>query len=386
MSALATAIVLYDGDPRVAIEAVSTDADQPSWLLEPVRIATATTGPQVELVGGPPIAPCAAPTHAAAVFASVARAEPLVASASWDVARTELAAATAAVGCLADPVEASITARLFLLNGVVQAATGDAVAAGRSYAQALALQPGLPWDDTLPATAREAFDSASAPRTPVHVAVGVADPTSVFVDGRPAGATSAGFDLPAGPHVLQVIGPVITTLAVDLAPGDAPTLKVVTPLDDAAVTRTDDPAVREAILALAARSHPGQAVYVWTGQGVVDATNGWTTFPRSRPPLRLGEPLLLGGAFVTGVGAIATTYAFTRFSSKIEQPPGETPTELAERFIAGGRAGGATSIGVAVVVQGIVMMGVGVPLALHDGRVRIAVSPTGAMVSVGAAP
>lgn len=386
MSALATAIVLYEGDPGIAVESVARDAHQPSWLLEPVRLSSTTTGPRVELVGAPPGASCAAPTRAAAVFASVSRTEPLVAAASWEAARTELAAATASVACLVDPIEASIAARLYLLDGVVYTSTGDVASAERSYAQALALQPGMSWDAALPATAREPFDKAAAPHPVVHVGVGVADPSSVFVDGRPAGAGAAGFDVAAGPHVLQVIGPVITTLVVDLAVGDSRTLQVVTPLDDAAVTRTDDPAVREAILATTSRSHPGRAVFVWTGHGVIDATNGWAPVPAARTPLRLGEPLLLGGALVTAVGVVGTTYAFTKFSSKIAQPEGETPTEMADRFIAGGRAGGATSIGVAILVEGIVAMGVGLPLALHDGRVRVAVAPTGAMVTVGGKP
>lgn len=391
MSALATAIVLYAGDPRAAVAAVARSTGRVEWELEPAQIADGAVAPRAELTGSPAPASCAAPTTSAAVHAAVSRAEARVVAAEWGPAAAELDGGIVAIGCLTDPVEASIAARLFLLDGAVYAMSGDPSRAQRSFRQAITFQSGLPWDAVLPVDARVPFDAIAAEVRPsVHIALGtgVADPSSVFIDGRPAGAVSGGFDVVAGPHVLQVIAPTIATLAVDVAPGAALTLTVPAALDADAVTRAGDPAVRAAITAVIVRSYPDRQVYVWTGESVLDATHDWALIPAGRAPAHLGAELITGGALVSGLGLVATGYGFATYLSKIQPPPGETAGGQTRRFIDGSRAGGVAQIGVAMVVEGLVAVGVGVPLALHEGRarVRVGISPAGATITVGGAP
>ena len=142
----------------------------------------------------------------AEIDARIAEAEREIALTHYESALRELDVSAALLPCLLAPVTTNSLYRLSFLKGVVYHHQGKARAAVDAFAEALAVDPRRPWDQTFPPGIWERFKEAKArvmdlPVRTLYSLLGAS--ASVFVDGRPV--ADGEIPLIPGPHLIQVI-------------------------------------------------------------------------------------------------------------------------------------------------------------------------------------
>lgn len=157
--AAADDLLLHRGSPTAAVARVGSAAAP--WELDPVEIDGLYSAKGARLLGAEEI-PCGgAATTAATIRDTVAAAEARLNYAEYRKALDTLSPGIAALGCLSEPAEASVSGRLFLLAGIAAAGVGDEAAAARHFARVAHFQPGLPYDERLPPAAQGLYQRVS---------------------------------------------------------------------------------------------------------------------------------------------------------------------------------------------------------------------------------
>lgn len=367
------ATVFHAGDPAAAVVAVERGTGLPPWEIVPELLVDTTAPDRVVAFGGGAVPACAGgTTTAASVRASLASAEVAVAAGAWAEARPLLAATLGAAECLREPVEPSVLGRAALLQGVAEAARGDASEV--SFARALAFQPGLAWEGTFPSAGKATFEAsvaglASAPTG--HVVVGPgAEVTTLWVDGRPLPVQAGEVTIAAGRHLVQLVRTDVVTLPVDLAPGV--TVALVSPprIAPQSAYAATDPAIRAYLAPFLAAKAAGPA-YVWTGAELLDVRSGLAGVPlRARAEKRknpLPSALILAGIGLVGIGGVSAGVGEVTYQKYADGVAGEGDEEYARRIIAAGAGSGMALMGFTACGVGLVSIGVGIPLSLHGG-------------------
>lgn len=380
MATAPTAVVLYTGDAAPAALATIAATGRPGWEVSPRTLERGGEGHRAIVEGASPTA-CTAGSNAAAVRAALSKAESEVAYENWDGARLRIDEAVLAMGCLSEPAEASVGARVNFLSGIVRVSAGDATGAETAFREAIAFQPGLTWDEAFTPDWRLPFDAAThAANTPARVVLGpgLSNTSSVWLDGRPMPVTAATFAVSEGPHLVQLIGQTIETLRV-VARADTPAVLLIPDqIGPDLILNAQEPAVQAWLALHVAAAWPERAVYVWTGGALLDATHGFAVVPVpiTEPPKKdHGRAMLVGGIAAGAVGVLGTGVGFAGYFGNAKAVPGESHDDYIARVTSAGRGAGMATLGLAFVAAG----GVGVVLGLpHDAAgsdVEVVVGP-----------
>lgn len=375
------AVVLYVGEAAPAALATIAATGRPGWEVSPRTLDAGSGGHRATVEGAAP-STCAAPTNAAAVRDALTKAESEVAYENWDGARLRIGEAVAAMGCLAEPAEASVGARVQFLSGIVRVSGGDAVGAETAFREAIAFQPGLAWDEAFTPDWRPPFDAASRAANPparVMLGPGLAATSSVWLDGRPMPVTAATFTVPEGPHLLQLIGQTIETLRI-VARADAPVLvSIPDQVGPDLITHADEPAVQAWLGLHLASTWPGRAVYVWTGDTLLDATRDFAVVPVpvvDAPKQDRGRGLFIGGIATGAVGVLGTGLGVAGYLTNAHAVPGESHDDYVGRVTAAGRGAGMATLGLAFVGAGGVALALGLPRGGDAADIELVVGPS----------
>lgn len=384
--ALAADPVLYDTDATEAIARVSADSGRPQWQLRPVRLDLVGEAPRVL---GPDQLPavCPSATTNAQAREAVARAEKHVAYQEWEPALAALDGGARVLPCLGEPLEASLAARLYFLSGVVRHARGEA--ADEAFALALNSQPGLAWDERLPPTAQPSFvgaraAAASAPVLPVAVGPGLEAVASFWVDGRPMAPSGGALSLAPGPHVVQIVEPLVHTLRVEVSAGRPVAIAVPARIAAMPVSALLASPSLDAILA---ERFPDATVWVWTGSRTWRAVPDRAELPVP-PALLVEERRKFGRAVATAgiaafvVGGAGAAAGWIAATSQVSAVPGETPAEGAARQVRADAVVPWAWAGTGVAVVGAAAAAVGLVLAAGPVTASAAPVPGGAVVAV----
>ncbi len=367
-------VVLYQGDPAVALTAAAAALGDTTSVV-PVRLIELPGGDAPTVLGAP-VSFCRSETVGnAAVRDQMSRAEGHLAYQRTAEARVVLDGAVTALDCLPEPIEASLAGRLFFLRGVVALREGDAAGAERAFRHAAAFQPGLPWDPRFPPDPTGTFARATVPSSSsVVVPVGLGPGSSVWVDGR-APSAGATLSLVPGTHYLQILDNGRAHTAVVKVSADQP-IAVVAPGWLAAVDldRLDD-ATRRSLAELARRAFPGDTLYAVAGGRVYAVDTTWRVQPGRSPGSAVcgemrryvGVGLLGGGAGLFAGGAVVFGVAQARVATLAPSPDGETAEAYAQRVGAQSEAAGMLPIGGVVAGVGVALGVVGLVLELPAG-------------------
>jgi hypothetical protein len=109
--------------------------------------------------------------------------------------------AVAKLGCLAEPVETALAARVFFLRGVVEAARDRETPAREEFRTALDFDPALAWDDRYAPTGRDWFEAERTNVPDVDLRVAPRGETGPWVDGHAITAGHAAVS--PGLHLVQ---------------------------------------------------------------------------------------------------------------------------------------------------------------------------------------
>jgi hypothetical protein len=377
-AAFADEPVVYADDPAIAVHKVSLDAGVPVWELQPVRPSELVSGDVPQAIGVDQPPSCASiATTTAALRETLTRVEDLVAYQRFPQSRALLGTALASLACLADPAEASVTARVLFLDGIAAEDAGDLAAAAESFRGALAFQPALAWDEAMAPELRVGFDqavaaAASAPVGTLVVGPGVEGVASLWIDGRLVAPVGNTVPLSVGPHLVQLLAPgTVQTLSVVIR-GDSPVaLLVPSSLSDRVVTQ-GSPDRRALVTAIVdARFAKPASFYVWTGARTVRYDGaGWVELPMSEAEglaarRRAGHDLVLGGGVTAGVGLAATAAGLGLWLSSDPHGAPDNTREYLQRLkrsVAGATLfdGGLVAVGLGTVTLGV-GVGVGSP-------------------------
>lgn len=366
--------VLYADDANDAVHRVAADAARSVWELQPVRITEKLTGGLPRAVGANQPAPCASvPTTNASVRESVMRAEGRVSYQQWPQAADELGAARSALGCLSEPAEASLAARLFFLQGISLVATGKTDAAVAAFTNAAFFQPALVWDESFAPEFRGAFDQAAAalpklPKGNVVVGPGVEGATALWIDGRMAQLTGAVIELPTGFHLVQILQPTVSTLPVAVSAEHPVALLVPLQTPDKLVGLAGDASRQPLLDAIIDQSLPGSdTVYVWTGSRTWRVTHTWEELPvaasvSSAGKKRTSATLRTAGIVAAGIGAASLASGFAVWDANRAAEGEETIDEWATRTQSAGVGSGLFTSGLVSLGLGAVAVGISIPL------------------------
>ena len=313
-AALAAETVLYAGDPSAAVEHVAADALLPVWELHPVRIADLLSdGTSPAVVGG------AQPPACTGGRTTNARVRDLLDIAEKKLVRLDESAgaqfelATAALGCLAEPAEASLAGRLFFLAGLQAQDAGRIEDARVAFARAQAFQPGLAWDEHFAPDGKALFDQvatavvAAAPTATLLLGPGLTSTRRLGIDGHEV-ATAREVSLAAGPHLVQTLDAPFTTFEVNVRPDHPVVLLVPSSLDDQALSQADLGTTywQTVLCAIFDRSlGEGARLYIWDGSRVWRTGDPWVALRPSATARAsaMGRALVSGGAVATVAGA-----------------------------------------------------------------------------------
>ena len=368
-------VVLYTGEAAPAALATITATGRPGWEVSPRLLEGGRTGHRAIVEGAAPSS-CLAATSAAAVRDALAKAESEVAYENWTGARVRIDEAVLAMGCLSEPAEASVGARVYFLSGVVRVSAGDAVGAETAFRQAIAFQPGVTWDEAFTPEWRLPFDAAThATNAPARVVLGpgLSAMSSVWLDGRPMPVTGAVFAVAEGPHLLQLIGQTIETFRVVARPEAPVVVLIPDQIGPDLVAHAQEPSTQAWLGLYVASEWPGRAVYVWSGGALLDAAHGFAPVP---VPVALpvkkdrGPALLVAGLGATAVGALGAGLGFAGYFANANAVAGESHDAYVSRVTSAGHGAGMATLGLAFVAAG----GVGIALGLPHQGATVAVS------------
>lgn len=303
-------------------------------------------------------------------------------------AETELAALDGQLACLALPLDSHLLARAALLMGYARFQRGDRRGAGTAFAMSAVFDPEVAWDEVYSPDAQQVFNSAvlESLRTPAgHLALGPDDAAELQLrlDG-------SGFPLDRSlrPGWHQVTVPTITgpplQLAVRVPPGSTIEMSPVTDLMDSYVAGCPGlGSVGDALQAAVTSANRREAYVVAVETGRVRRYSAFTqlleplgdddcapglTDPRARKSAA-GAVTVLAGAVA---GAVGLTIALTQRSRAlgIHEQVTADPTlhgEMVGDYEAAGRA---MTAGFAIAGVGGVALGIGIPVWIHEGKIR----------------
>ena len=258
-------------------------------------------------VGGGSVVACDHPAATTAQLEwTIKRAEGALAYGENDKAATELAEAEKIAGCLVDPADPALLARVSVLRGV-ERAPSDEAAAKRAFANAVSTGVPVAWDDGWPAAARAIYDGVAA-HPPAMVDLVVYAPTAaLYLDGR-AIASGQHLTVGIGQHRVLLGTAVPQALTVDVDEG--PVSVVVPsayPVDLIAMADGVDTRAPLSVL-LAGAFGEGAAAIVASDGAIWAATAGRTDWIalshlHASPAQVVGRVLMgTGGAIAVGGG------------------------------------------------------------------------------------
>lgn len=251
--ALAGAVIVYGGEVAADYRAALRDTGLDPWELQ-ARAAdelAPTASPTLWARRGSVLAAVALPAcdraaRNAELRESVSVAEGHLNYRRLPEARRVLDSVHARLGCLDEPAEASLAGRVAFLSGVVAALSGEEERATRSYAEALAWQPDLRWEDEFDPSTRRAFDAArtaGGSGATLRLGPGLGEGESLWIDGRRPAVAQGSVRLSPGPHLVQVIGASRAWTAPVVAGTDELVLAHPAGLTAADLRRATDPAL-----------------------------------------------------------------------------------------------------------------------------------------------
>ena len=200
--ALAGVPVVHDGEDAVTRAALVDQTGLPASQFDLLSLREARKlAPRV--VGAATLRHCSgSPTRAAELRALQVRAESALRDGEASVAQDHLDLAIAGLGCLSEPVEAKVGARLLLLRGVAMAQAGDAERARAELQTALALDPEVKWLEGLAEEHAILLEETRA--TTPSAELTISPPprgATPWVDGKPV---KVGVVVRPGLHLVQV--------------------------------------------------------------------------------------------------------------------------------------------------------------------------------------
>lgn len=249
------------GDPELARARLAGGASLPPDQIRALTLAESLPKQPLVLVGPGKLDACAGkPSTNAEIREAADSAEKLVAYVEFDQALGELDIASSKLGCLGEPADGALAARVYFLQGVVAHGRGDSASADAAFRLALAFKPDLRWDENFPPDAVPLFEAAKVgSAAPTHLAV-VPAPAAVWVDGRtqPGG----GVDVSPGVHLVQ-FGEPLVTWRVYVDPGSSVGLVRPSSVPADAALWSKDLAKRSDLgFVLGAAFGTGQVIYV----------------------------------------------------------------------------------------------------------------------------
>ena len=381
--ALADKPVLHDGPPEDAVSRVDALGAGPTWELDPLRPEQLVQTTRAGLVGVD--SSCQrAPATAASLRQSVEFAEVMFERQKWSDALRHIAEAKAQLPCLVDEVDAVEAARLHLIEGIVaheQDRLEDARVAF-DLAQRFGTEPStgevLAWDGRLASPDRGAtlLDAAgeallNAPQGTLRFAPGV-DPGRIDlrIDGRtvPLSPTEA-LPLAVGHHHIQVVsggveGRMVQTYTIRLTE-DSPAV-VADPRGLVGLSlapHVNTPALADFIRAAGIQGQTwvvaGDEAWTydteWIRQRPIDLAAASRAADRSTRLRAAGIATMVTGAVVSGVGLWGLNTAR-------QQPPWEETSDV-ETWRRSQHAAwvGTQAVGLAAIATGGVLVWTGRP-------------------------
>ncbi len=194
--------VLHDGDPAAALAALVDQTGLPADQFSPQDLAAVRKlAPRV--VGAATLRHCAgAGSRNAALRAHQVRAEAALRAGDAAVAQDHLDLGIAGLGCLTEPVEARVAARLFVLRGAMLASQGETERARGELQTALALDPAVQWLGGVAEAHAGRLDAVRAVAPAAELTISPPPRGAApWVDGRPV---QTGVVLRPGLHLVQV--------------------------------------------------------------------------------------------------------------------------------------------------------------------------------------
>ncbi|MCB9743856.1 MAG: hypothetical protein H6741_17550 [Alphaproteobacteria bacterium] len=292
-------VMLYEDPLPEALERVQRDTQRAA--VSPRRLTELYSSERPQLVGPRPLHPCAGPPgDNATLLRLVSEAEELRVAMQAEAARAKLDEGLRTWGCMAEPADAALGARLHFLLGISRFAAQDSEGAAQAFRAALRSAPDMAWDSDFAPDARALFEQVRAeppqPRLTLTL-VPASAPVGLRVDGRTLALQDGQAELTAGPHLLQLQDG--TPLWGDFQ-GDA-WLVLPAALEDSLVREVESEAGRLALEGLSLGAGLGDPVLVPSPSATWALSEGeWTRYRRG-PLVRARWPLVaVGGAVALG--------------------------------------------------------------------------------------
>lgn len=341
-TAEAADLVVYgDGDAAAAVAQVARHARVAPSELRGVRLSELIGNRPPTLLGSGRVFPCTGRrTTLGEVTAAAERAKGSVAFMDYAQALVDADAALGALSCLTESADGAMGSRILFLRGVALYYAGNVDEARAAFRQAHLFQPGLGWDPDFPTEPQRVFDEAlselaNAQTARITVVPGPAA-VPVVVDGR---RITRAVSVSAGDHLVQVGGPRVASVRVNLVAGGDSTLLVTDAVDDTAVRwASEDERRGELSLVLAAVVGDGFVVYVVHGERSYRLTTGETAWERldAPEPTATATTTPTTNPTTTPTTNPTTTVATTPPTTTTRPPVGSTPlVETGTPFVEG---------------------------------------------------
>jgi hypothetical protein len=344
-------IVVYEGDPAIAVDRVSRATGAPPYTLDPRPLSGLGQSGAPRFVDGPVAAACGgAPTTNAALREDLRKANQLYLRQVWADSAAQASAALDRLPCLQEPLEASVATDLTYLRGLVAQELHETDACVY-FLSARRFTPNKAWDPNYNPDGRPGYEAcvtqeASAAQTGIAIAPGALAGGTLWVDGRPAEPEEGRLSLRAGRHILQLLsareaGGGVTTWVLDARADQEPLLIGPAGVQGASLSAE----VTGAWLGrLVAEASGGGPAYASVGGAVWELSEGaWrplsipvTPDPLKRVALRSG--LRSSGLTLAVGGTALTLVAWRQVERASTAPSWENTTILRDHRLADGDA------------------------------------------------
>jgi hypothetical protein len=388
--------VLHDADLSAAVEGVSIDANVRAWELAPADISEVLVGSEPAILGADQPAQCATPGATNGTLRDllgVAQKKGL--QLQWDAVRERTAEAVGLLGCLVDPLDASLASDIFFLQGFAAAQAGDPLLANRAFARSLATSPGRGWDEKYPPDSQDVFEStkaavAAAGKGSLHLGPGI-DPAAVWVDGKPLTAAPGSVELLVGEHVVQVLRPAVKSFVVRVETDVPVVLAVPSELKAAWPKLFGDASGRAMAEAIVESKYGKDAkAFAWAGRRTYLLDGNWSPMSDAKRQTagrrEIGRTVVAVGATAAVLGGATGAYFYVQALDVAKTYDGETEESAAVRgrWLEQCNTAFATSFAVAGV--GAAAAATGLALGIGPGgrstAVAVLPSPGGAGLAV----
>lgn len=331
--AAASEPLLHAGDAGEAVTHVTADSGRAPWQLAPLTpAALAPLG--VPQLYGAPLTPCAGgPAGNDELREAVRVGERHLILQRWAEADELLARAASRQSCLSEASEASLLARLHFLRGLIAYQQGEEAAASAAFRLARRFSPAMTWDPRFPPKGQELFDAAAdpGPGAATLVVPGSGAGDAVWVNGRLQSLGDGGLSLPAGPHLVQVLGDQNFTFLATVSPGE--TVVLVEPTRVQGLDLTAMAGTPELAALLRAIAPQAAVAWLWTGRRTWKLTPaGWQDLEPTDPTAkvratRTATAMQAAGLTAAAVGAAGLSWGVIGFSRNQAPPRWESTTD-----------------------------------------------------------